>query len=299
MTVIAPVANEPAPPTRRNADLTQRTLSAIVLGPAALVLAWIGGITFLLGVTALGVVVIVEWFRMLDMPVRTVAFFVSAIGLVAANVATLVASPAAGLGVLLGTVLLAALTVNTRAGTRTPVRGARGWIAVGLVYVGLGTLAFVLLRAESHGLAAVLVVFLVAWSTDVFAYFVGRSVGGPKLWPLVSPKKTWSGTIGGLVAGSVAGAAMLAWLGAPVTAAAIAVALLLAVVAVLGDLLESAAKRRFGIKDSSKLIPGHGGLMDRVDGLLAAGMVAVVIGLLAAEGGDIAGGLLSAMGSIG
>ncbi|WP_018698379.1 phosphatidate cytidylyltransferase [Amorphus coralli] len=293
------MANDPATPSRRNADLTQRTLSAIVLGPAALVLAWIGGVTFLLGVSALGIVVMVEWFRMVDVPVRTAAFVVSVAGVVGANLATLVAGPETGLGVLLGAVIVAALTVNTAAGTRSPVRGARAWIAAGLLYVGLGTLAFVLLRAERYGLTAVVVVFLVAWSTDVFAYFVGRTVGGPKLWPLVSPKKTWSGTIGGLVAGAAAGAAALAWLGDPVTAAAIAVALLLAVVAVLGDLLESAAKRRFGIKDSSKLIPGHGGLMDRVDGLLAAGMVAVIIGLLWAEGGDIAGGLLAAMGSLG
>ena len=272
-------------------------MSAIVLGPAALVLAWIGGPVFLVGVAALGLVVVVEWFRMVDVPIRTLAFGFAAVGMVAACMAMYAAGAVPAIGVLALAMVLSAGSVSKRAGSRPPVKGARGWIAAGLAYTGLGTLAFIGLRAEAHGLAAVLVVFLVAWSTDVFAYFVGRSLGGPKLWPKVSPKKTWSGTIGGLAAGAIAGALVFVWLGVPVLAATVAVALVLSVVAILGDLLESAAKRKFGIKDAGKLIPGHGGLMDRVDGLLAAGMVAVIIGYVAGNGHDLAAGLLIAMGN--
>lgn len=293
----APVANNPQSEPRRNADLVQRTVSAIVLGPAALVLAWIGGPVFLVGVAALGLVVVVEWFRMVDVPIRTLAFGFAAVGMVAACMAMYAAGAVPAIGVLALAMVLSAGSVSKRAGSRPPVKGARGWIAAGLAYTGLGTLAFIGLRAEAHGLAAVLVVFLVAWSTDVFAYFVGRSLGGPKLWPKVSPKKTWSGTIGGLAAGAIAGALVFVWLGVPVLAATVAVALVLSVVAILGDLLESAAKRKFGIKDAGKLIPGHGGLMDRVDGLLAAGMVAVIIGYVAGNGHDLAAGLLIAMGN--
>ncbi|MGX1306320.1 phosphatidate cytidylyltransferase [Amorphus suaedae] len=295
----APVANKPQSGPSRNADLMQRTVSAIVLGPAALVLAWIGGATFLVAVAALGLVVVVEWFRMVDVPIRTLSFGFAACGLVAACLAMYVAGAVPAIGVLALAMVLSSATVSKTAGSRPPVKGARGWIAGGIAYTGLGTLAFIGLRAEAHGLAAVLVVFLVAWSTDVFAYFVGRSLGGPKLWPQVSPKKTWSGTLGGLVAGCIAGALVFVWLGDPVVVATIVVALVLSIVAVLGDLLESAAKRKFGIKDAGKLIPGHGGLMDRVDGLLAAGMVAVVLGFAAGNGHDIAGGLLAAMGALG
>lgn len=277
----------------------QRTVSAVVLGPAALVVAWLGGATFLVAVAALGLVVIVEWFRMVDVPIRTVSFGIAAIGLLGSCVAMFAAGVIPAAGILAAAMLLSAATVSKTAGSRPPVKGARGWIAAGLAYTGLGTLAFIGLRAEAHGLAAVLVVFLVAWSTDVFAYFIGRSLGGPKLWPKVSPKKTWSGTIGGLVAGGVAGAMVFVWLGVPVVVATVVVALVLSVVAILGDLLESAAKRKFGIKDAGKLIPGHGGLMDRVDGLLAAGMVAVVMGFVAGNGHDIASGLLAAMGNVG
>lgn len=277
----------------------QRTVSAVVLGPAALVLAWIGGATFLAAVAALGLVVMVEWFRMVDVPIRTLSFGLAAGGLVAACLAMYAAGAVPALGVLGLAMVLSSASVSKTAGSRPPVRGARGWIAAGLAYIGLGTLAFIGLRAEAHGLVAVLVVFLVAWSTDVFAYFVGRSLGGPKLWPKVSPKKTWSGTIGGLMAGGCAGAMVFVWLGVPVVTATVVVALFLSVVAILGDLLESAAKRKFGIKDAGKLIPGHGGLMDRVDGLLAAGMVAVVMGFIAGNGHDIASGLLVAMGSAG
>jgi phosphatidate cytidylyltransferase len=118
------------------------------------------------------------------------------------------------------------------------------------------------------------------WLTDIAAYFVGRSVGGPKLMPSVSPNKTWSGAIGGALTG-VAGGLLVAWLfSAGNFAALAAVALVLSIASQIGDLLESAFKRRFSAKDASSLIPGHGGLMDRLDGFLTAAVVAALIGLV-------------------
>ena len=112
------------------------------------------------------------------------------------------------------------------------------------------------------------------------AYFVGRAVGGPLLWPRVSPKKTWAGALGGLIGGVAAGALVAYASGGPKPAAAAALALVLSIVAQGGDLFESAIKRRFGAKDASHLIPGHGGVMDRLDGFLVAALAAIVIGVL-------------------
>jgi phosphatidate cytidylyltransferase len=118
------------------------------------------------------------------------------------------------------------------------------------------------------------------WATDIMAYLVGRSVGGPLLWPQLSPKKTWAGAIGGL-AGGVAAGSLVAWASAgtkPLVAGILA--LVLSIAAQGGDLFESWIKRRFGAKDAGALIPGHGGMMDRIDGFLAAALLALLIGSL-------------------
>ncbi len=130
------------------------------------------------------------------------------------------------------------------------------------------------------GFAAFLFLFATVWATDIFAYLVGRLIGGPLLWPGVSPKKTWSGAIGGL-AGGVAAGTVVAYASVGMAPALAGVlALVLSIVAQGGDLFESAVKRRFGAKDASSLIPGHGGVMDRLDGFLVAALVAVLIGSL-------------------
>jgi len=144
----------------------------------------------------------------------------------------------------------------------------------------------------AFGLAAVLFVLAVVWATDIGAYAAGRTLGGPKLWPAVSPKKTWSGFVGGLIAALIAGivVALIAGARPGLTIAILSVALSLASQA--GDLFESALKRRFGVKDASHLIPGHGGLMDRVDGLTFAAPVAALIGYIHSGAGHIGEGLL-------
>jgi phosphatidate cytidylyltransferase len=138
-----------------------------------------------------------------------------------------------------------------------------------------------LLRNDpDYGLTALLFLFATVWATDILAYLTGRTLGGPLLWPRLSPNKTWSGAIGGLLGGVAAGIAVAYASGGTRGAVAGVLALLLSVVAQGGDLFESAIKRRFGVKDASNLIPGHGGVMDRLDGFLVAALAAVLIGIL-------------------
>lgn len=159
-----------------------------------------------------------------------------------------------------------------------------GWIIAGVVYAAAMFAAPVLLRGDAaFGLLAIVLLFAIVWSTDIFGYFAGRAIGGPKLMPAVSPKKTWSGAIAGTL-GAMIVAVLVARIFGTFSVAAIAgVALLLSVCAQAGDLFESFVKRKFGVKDSSQLIPGHGGVMDRLDGFWAAALVGCLIGV--ARGG--------------
>jgi phosphatidate cytidylyltransferase len=152
--------------------------------------------------------------------------------------------------------------------------------AAGVLYVGLPALALVWLRAaEPYGLQAVLFILTIVWTTDTLAYFGGRAIGGAKLMPSVSPNKTWAGLASGVAGSACTGAIFAAILGAPWPALA-GTAAMLALVAQAGDLAESALKRRFGVKDASGLIPGHGGMLDRVDGIVFAAVAAAIVGLL-------------------
>ena len=149
------------------------------------------------------------------------------------------------------------------------------WPVIGILYVGLCCMSLVYLRADAtEGLGLVLAFFSIIWATDIGAYLVGRTLGGPKLAPKVSPNKTWSGALGGLVCAVLASLGLLIWAtGLPVTAALVGAAASLSIVSQAGDLFESALKRRYQVKDSGGIIPGHGGVMDRFDGLWAAAPV--------------------------
>jgi phosphatidate cytidylyltransferase len=156
-----------------------------------------------------------------------------------------------------------------------------GWMLAGLIYAGILLLGPVALRRDPEfGFTAILFLFAVVWITDIAAYFTGRALGGPKLWPAVSPKKTWSGAIGGVLGAVVAGLAVVKLMGLGIAPMLVIVAAGLSIVSQGGDLLESSIKRHFGAKDASQLIPGHGGLMDRLDGFLTAVLAAVMVGLL-------------------
>jgi phosphatidate cytidylyltransferase len=141
------------------------------------------------------------------------------------------------------------------------------------------------------GFAALIFVLLIVWVTDIGGYFAGRGIGGPRLWPRVSPKKTWAGAVGGFVA-SLAVAAGFAAAGVGKTVPLLMLSALLTVVSQLGDLFESAVKRRFGVKDSSHIIPGHGGLLDRLDGFVAAVVVAAIFGFLRGGADGVGRGLM-------
>jgi len=168
-----------------------------------------------------------------------------------------------------------------------------GWIIAGIGYAGTLLLAPLLLRADDgYGFFAIALLFAVVWTTDVLGYFVGRAFGGPKLLPTVSPKKTWSGAIAGTLGAMIVAVLVASFFGAFNRMAIAIIALLLSLVAQLGDLFESWVKRRFGAKDASQLIPGHGGVMDRLDGFWAAALLGCLIGLLRGGFDSAARGLL-------
>lgn len=258
-------------PPRRPGALTLRVLSALVLIPAALACLFAGAWPFA-GLVALATCLMAHEWHALSTPQ-------AAGGLTAASAVALVAAigaTAAGrldLAVAAGACGIAAMAILAR------LRGrCAAWPVLGLLYALVPALALVWLRGVDRvGTHLVLWLLLVVWAVDIGAYAVGRTIGGPKLAPRVSPGKTWSGLAGGAAAGALAAAAAGAWLGlgAPGALAALGAALALAEQA--GDLAESAFKRRFGAKDSGRLIPGHGGLLDRLDGLVT---VAPVVALL-------------------
>jgi phosphatidate cytidylyltransferase len=156
----------------------------------------------------------------------------------------------------------------------------RLWGAAGFLYAGAALMASVLVRFDQiEGLVALILVLLVVWATDIGGYFVGRGIGGPRLWPRVSPSKTWAGAIGGFVASLVVAAGFAAS-GLGRAGPLLLLGACLSIASQLGDLLESAIKRHFGVKDSSHIIPGHGGLMDRLDGYVAAIVMAAIFGIL-------------------
>lgn len=159
------------------------------------------------------------------------------------------------------------------------------WLAAGAVYIAVPCIAIIWLRSDAAvGRQAILWLFAVVWATDIGAYFAGRGIGGPKLAPRISPAKTWAGLLGGMVCAALVGAATALLLDLSRAVPLIVISGLLAVVAQAGDLLESMVKRRFGVKDSGHLIPGHGGVLDRLDGLLTAAPAVAALTLVTGEG---------------
>ena len=166
----------------------------------------------------------------------------------------------------------------------TQWRTGRAWPAVGLLYAGFSAASLSLLRGdEPFGFTAIVFLFAVVWSTDIAAYFNGRALGGPKLAPRFSPNKTWSGAIGGAAAAVAGGILVASLVAAPGSWLVPLLALLLSIVSQIGDLAESWVKRQFGAKDSGRLLPGHGGVLDRVDGLVAAAALLYLFGAIVAE----------------
>lgn len=263
----------PAPgPSGGLSNLQTRVLSAVVLIAIVLPVTWYGGLAFRVLCAAIGAAILFEWLRMSSAVARDHKII---LGLMLAGVLGLlvIAIPAIY-------VLLALASGVAAAAALARLRGTGTEAAVGFAYAGLSAVALALLRDDDRqGLWAILFLFAVVWATDICAYFVGRAVGGPKLAPAISPGKTWSGAIGGTAGGIAAGMAV-AWYVGFADFATVLICLILSVVGQVGDLFESSVKRRHGTKDSSNLIPGHGGVMDRVDALVAAAFAFYVIGAL-------------------
>jgi phosphatidate cytidylyltransferase len=260
-------------------ELGKRVLSGIVLAALAIGTAVFGGWTFVLLWTVAALGVFWEWWAM----ARGATVASSNVAMLAVGaVALLLVAAAAGSGAF--AIALVPLAAGAIAAGVLAAPGQRAWGAAGVLYSGTVVLAPVLLRRDGElGLIAILFLFAVVWATDILGYVVGRAIGGPKLAARISPNKTWSGTCGGALAAVAAGVAVMAGAGAGAVMATACVALVLSIVSQAGDLIESAIKRRFGVKDASHVIPGHGGLMDRLDGFLAATGVAALVGL--ARGG--------------
>jgi phosphatidate cytidylyltransferase len=261
-----------------------RIASALVLAPLALAAAWIGGTPFALlwGIAAFGV-----WWEWSALVAVSAARLVTFTGLGALALALALSASGRYSAAVIVIVLGAAATHVVAPASR----GA--WVGGGLIYAGSLTVAPLVVRDHTEwGLVAIIFLFGVVWATDILAYFVGRMVGGPKLWPSVSPNKTWSGAIAGTVSAVAVGLAVAYSVGSTSMLYLAAVAFILSVAAQGGDLFESAVKRRFGAKDTSQIIPGHGGLMDRLDGFLVAAVVAAVYGIARAGIDDAAQGLL-------
>ncbi|MCO5066028.1 MAG: phosphatidate cytidylyltransferase [Rhizobiaceae bacterium] len=255
-------------------NLQLRVISAVVLAVLVLLLTWRGGGPFRLLSVVIAVAIFMEWCRMARSPSNALNQIVAAVPFALAMLALLLGMQA--LLVLLLLLLGVAVTF-----VHALYSGVDRWATAGLAYAGLSGTALAFLRADDgRGLAAILFLFAVVWTTDIFAYFVGRALGGPKLAPAISPGKTQSGAVGGAVGGVLAGLFLMSWLsfGSPLAYGVLA--LVLSIVSQAGDLFESWVKRRHGVKDSSHIIPGHGGVMDRVDGLVAAAIVLYIAGAL-------------------
>ncbi|MDE1174562.1 MAG: phosphatidate cytidylyltransferase [Parvibaculaceae bacterium] len=254
-------------------SLTIRIMSALVLAPVVLGLVWVGGLPFLVLMGLAAALIAYELKTLLLGGQRSDMFLLGCAGVLVVAIAG-VGAPEAGLVMGLGGCLSGIAWRIWRRQPLLPVILAHVYLAVPLV-------ALIWFRMDpSYGLAAVLWLLAVVWATDIFAYAAGRTIGGPKLAPSISPGKTWAGLAGGMAGALVVGLATGFVLGGGPGFILPLLSVMLAVAAQAGDLFESALKRRAGVKDSSRLIPGHGGILDRVDGLVAAASIAALVALL-------------------
>ncbi len=268
MSGVAPDAPATADSAKGSSNLYMRVVAALVLAPLTIAIAWLGGWIWACVVIAAAALLYFEWLMIVGVSGNRRVVVAGIAALALAGICLMLLRTDIAAAVVLAGILAAA----------TMAKDKRGWIASGLVYAAAALIATILVRRDAEfGFIGLMFVLLVVWVTDIGGYFAGRGIGGPKLWPRVSPKKTWAGAIGGLVLALVV-AAGFALLGFGRMGPLLLLGAVLSVVSQLGDLFESAVKRRFDVKDSSHIIPGHGGLLDRLDGFVAAIVVAALIG---------------------
>lgn len=267
---LAPPDHDIAPVAQSQSHVVLRVVSALGLAIVAFAAAWAGVLPFALLVLAVALVMSWEWSRVVRGDGIDLALVVQGLAVTAAIALAAFGFVALGVAVLvIGTIIVLAVEFGAR-----PILSAAG-----VLYSGLPAVALLWLRSnEPLGFQAVLFVVLVVAATDTLAFVTGRLVGGPRLAPAISPNKTWSGLAGGVAAAGATAAIFAHFISAPVAALA-ATGVAMGLVAQMGDLAESAMKRAFHVKDVSQLLPGHGGFMDRMDGLVPVA-VAVAVAVL-------------------
>jgi phosphatidate cytidylyltransferase len=255
-------------------ELKRRIISGLALAAVVLAATWIGGMAFRILSAAIALLVYFEWSTITKLTERNFSGnLVGWVGIILLSANIGFGDADMSMPLLSGLVITVALMVLVGGGT--------WWLPGGVLYAGLSGISLAAIRDfGTGGLAAILFVFAVVWATDILAYFIGRALKGPKLAPRISPGKTWSGAIGGAVSAVVAGALLTFSVFGRISLWIVALAFLLSVASQIGDLFESFIKRRFGVKDSSHLIPGHGGVMDRVDGLVFACFAVFLLALV-------------------
>ncbi len=254
-------------PTSKWSDLGVRTLSAAILVPVVLGIVWQGGFLFNGFAVALGILMAIEWVN------------ISFTG----NKAQLLVHEVAAASVIVGSFklsLLALVILTALSLFLERKNGLSFWKSIGVFYIGLPILALSVLRDDAvFGLIAVIWCMVIVWCADVMAYFFGRIIGGPKMAPLISPKKTWAGMLGAIIGAVLASGGLSQFSHVDFWPLA-GLAAVFAVIEQGGDVFESAFKRHYGVKDSGHLIPGHGGVLDRIDGLITVVFVAAIVGYL-------------------
>lgn len=255
-------------PQRKNADLGTRSVVGVALIAIAAAALWFGGFAFWLLVTIAALIMMHEWGGLHGATPMHKRLAQYALMVPLSIMAPVAAGPSfLALGMIAGAAFFIAIVTRN------------GMLGVGAAYVGLPVLALLVLREAPNGLLLAFWAMALVWATDIGAYFAGRAIGGPKLMPAVSPNKTWAGLGGGVLGAGLFALALTSW-GLPwplVVATPV-----LAVLAQGGDLYESWLKRRAGVKDSSSILPGHGGVLDRLDGLVPVAPVAALLVLLLA-----------------
>lgn len=260
-------------------NLGLRLRSAAVLAPPVFAAIYFGSPWFDLLIIFGGGVMAWEWATMCSGGRFDLHGWIMEAGIAACLVALYAGSPTMSLiAAAVATGIVAAVSVAR--GHASPAR-----LAMGMAFVSLFCLSFILLRKTPEiGLALVIWLVVAVWMTDAGGYFFGKLIGGPKLAPRISPNKTWAGLGGGVLLAALWSAAVAFWAGSYAVGPAIAAAAGIAMIAQLGDLAVSSVKRRFGVKDASALIPGHGGFLDRLDGMLLTGPATAFVLVLSAKG---------------
>jgi phosphatidate cytidylyltransferase len=251
-------------------DMGKRLGSGVVFAAITIVFAWMGLLAFALMVLVVGLLMCWEWGRVVRNTEFDLTLVVQAAAVASATALTAFGYAALGLSVLfIGAIIIVPLQFGER-----PI-----FSALGVLYCGLPAVALLWLRGdEPMGFLSVLFIFLVVWATDTAAFVAGRLIGGPRLAPRISPHKTWAGLAGGVAAAGITAAVFALAIGA-LPGSFFLIGLAMGLIAQAGDLIESALKRTFGVKDASNLIPGHGGFLDRLDGIVTVAVATALAAL--------------------